>query len=1333
MKHALLKSAAILVVLLTLGTLSAFGQSSATGSLSGTVVDPTGAAVAGVSVTVKNESGQEITVTTNDQGSFTIPALGAGIYTMTVSPTTGFKQSILKDVKVNAGQPSNIDVKLEVGQVTESVTITGAGGELINSTNATVSTTITGRQITDLPFASRNALDLVLLLPGSQTPGRPRTSTVNGLSKGALNITLDGINVQDNLLKSNDGFFTYIQPKTDAIDEVTLSTATPGSESSGEGAVQIKFVTRSGTNNFNGSLYEYHRNPSLNANYFFNNQLLPPDPVDKTAPRARVLLNQYGGRLGGPIMIPKLFNGRDKAFFFVNYEEYRLPERTLRNRTILSPLAASGIYQYDIARGATIPANCGPHPTNAAQLRCSRDVFALAASNSLTSTPDPTVAALVPAIRSAVTGVGGGIADLADPNLQRATFINPGAQTRYFPTTRFDFNLNSKHHIENIWNYQDFSSVVDFLNNSDPAFPGFPNQGSQASNRFSDVTAHRWTITPNIVNEARFGVTGGTVVFFPEIGPAQFANQGGFNLNAGFAAAGINGVTVQTAPQRRNSPVKQFNDNLTWVKGTHSFAFGGSFTRIGLFSKIATAGIVPAVTFGLGPTSGSNFDPATGVFVAGNFNGAAAGATGAAGLYAFLTGRVTQVTNTLVRDENTGKYTSFGDLVQRAHQHEMGFYAQDTWRIRPNLTLTGGLRQEIQIAPITENINFTQVNGGFAGLFGTSCSENNLFVPGAGNCAKTEFTQLPAGSRAYDTDNLNLAPSIGFAYSPDWTKGIMGKLFGSGGKTVLRGGFSMAYTREGTNVLLSVLGSNPGATLGNLRNTGSLGANQIAAGSLFRNAATTAFAPGPSEPAFPIAASSLSATNSANAFAPNLRLGYAESFTVGIQREITKDTVFEARYVGTRGHLLQHQYNLNEVNVLSNGFANEVRLAQQNLAANNASGIAARVGNFRYFGPGTGTNQLPLMLAILTGQPQANATNPAAYASSNFAAAAFTNQLFPNQGSAFGFANTILSNNNFGIFAGNFGNTTTGIPSNFFLVNPDVRAGGSFIVDNTGQSWYDGLTLEVRRRLSRGLLMDANYTFAKSQSLGYSSSSVLAWQPASIRNRFLDKTSAPFDIRHGFKANFIYELPFGKGRKFLDGVGGFVNGFVGGWSVNGTVRVQSGSPVDLGNVQLVGMTAEDLQNAVEIRKDPNKTVYWLSQDIIDNTIKAFNQNQTGFTQGAPTGRFIAPAGYGGCIQSTVGQCGFTHLILHGPRFNRFDMSVVKRIRFTERTNLELRGEFLNLPNSINFLLGAAANDVNTIGGFGNATFGQTTSAYQDLSTTNDPGGRLVQLVVRFNF
>src|ERR1044071_3137393 len=329
-----------LLVLLTVGlcALPALGQGASTGSLSGTVTDPKGAVVAGATVTVKNSAtNQEFSTQTNNNGAYSVTTLAAGVYTATIA-ATGFKQAAVTDIKIDVAKASTINVELEIGSANETVTVVG-GGELLQTQNATVGTTLTGRQITDLPTASRDALDIVLAMPGTTTVGRPRQSSVNGLPKGALNISIDGVNVQDNLLKSSDCFFTYIRPRTDAISEVTVSTTTPGSESSSEGAVQIKFVTQGGGNDYHGGLYWYHRNPALNANYWFSNRDSAPDPVTHKAPQARILLNQPGVKVGGPISIPKLFSGKDRAFFFFNYEEYRLPESALRTRNVLSTAA----------------------------------------------------------------------------------------------------------------------------------------------------------------------------------------------------------------------------------------------------------------------------------------------------------------------------------------------------------------------------------------------------------------------------------------------------------------------------------------------------------------------------------------------------------------------------------------------------------------------------------------------------------------------------------------------------------------------------------------------------------------------------------------------------------------------------------------------------------------------------------------------------------------------------------------------------------------------------------------------------------------------------------
>lgn len=1264
---------------------SAAMAQSTTAPISGTVADPNGAVISGATITVKNNgTGAEFKVTSSSSGAYTVPALGSGVYTVTVE-ASGFKKAVVQDVKMVAGVPSTVNVTLEIGATSESVVIQG-GGEILQTQSANVSTTITGRQITELPFTSRDALDLVLLLPGTNTPGRPRTSTINGLPKGSLNITIDGVNVQDNTLKSSDGFFTYIRPRIDSIEEVTVSTATPGAESGGEGAVQVKFVTKSGNNEFHGSIYEYHRNPALNANYYFNNRA--------GLPRSRVLLNQYGFKLGGPFWFPKkafgpaAFDGRDKAFFFVNYEEYRLPEQQLRQRTILTPGAQNGIYSYVTAQGVRTV-----------------NMFALAAANNQTSTADPTVASLLGAIRQSTTTTGFTEA-LTDPNLQRFTFINSGGQVRKFPTVRLDFNLTSKHHLENIWNYQKFDSTVDFLNGVDPAFPGFPNKGSQISNRFSNVIALRSTFTNTLVNEARFGLTGGTVVFFPEVSAGAFANQGGYSL--GISAAGISNATVTRAPSRRNAPVWQFNDNITWTRGSHSLNFGGSFSQINFWSSATSDGVVRAITFGL-----NTADPANSLFTTANFPGATpAQLSQAAAIYATLTGRITAVSGNLGLSETNNQYQFAGDVVQRVRQREFGFFAQDSWRFRPNLTFNAGLRWEVQRPFVALNGVYSQVP--YNELFGIS-GPGNLFKPGTTTGKNPQFIDFPKGSQAYKVDWNAMAPSFGFAWTPQTQNSFLNSFLGKGGQSVFRGGYSIAYNREGMNVALSILGSNPGLTLPAQR---SIALGNLTPGTLLRNGVPGPPPNLPTSPTYPLAAG---LANSVNAFLPDLQTGYVQSWTFGWQREINKDTVFEARYVGNRGIKLWRQYNINEINTVENGLFNEFKLAQANLVANNAAG-GNRAGSFAYFGPGTGTSPLPITIAHFSGVTAAQAGEASRYNSTFFRNATFVNALSPTFPSATGYANTLYGNP--ALFRANA--LAAGLAPNFFVANPAVGTSGAFVVDNGGRTSYDSLQLELRRRLSKGLLVQGNYTFGQAFTNMFTSSSIVFSQYATLRNPKLDKALSPFNVRHGFKVNWIYELPFGRGKWLGGGVNKISDLLIGGWEFHGAARLQSGSPFSIGAANLVGMTREDLQKQVKVRKEPNLLAFFLPQDIIDNTRRAY-----GSLTGTPTGKYIEPVNYNNPV-AFGGQRGISNIVLYGPAFQRWDLSVTKKFKITETANFEFRAEFLNAFNNINFLVGSPNNDVNILG-VGGTTFGQITSAYQDVSTTNDPGGRLIQFVARINF
>src|SRR5215470_3627013 len=918
----------ILLVIMPATSFLALGQGITTTSLSGAVVDPTGSVVAGADIIVKDETtGAEYRAVSAGNGTFSVPALTAGVYSVTVS-ANGFKQIVIKGVKIDAGIPASVNATLEVGATTDTVVVQG-GAEVLQTQSASISTSITGRQITDLPFTSRNVTDLLLYLPGTTTPGRPRSSSFNGLPQGAINMTLDGVSIQDNGARNGDGFYTNIYPRVDAVEEVTLSTATPGAESGGEGAIQIKLVTRQGGNEYHGSLYEYHRNKALDANYWFNNRNFKPGPNDNPATfkadRDLMILNQFGGRFGGPIKIPKLYDGHDKAFFFVNYEQFRLATSQAQTRTILSPLAQQGVFQYNTTSGVR-----------------QVNLLTLAAGKGFASTIDPTIGKLLADIRSAAT-TRGGIQPSSDPNLQNYSFSpSEGGEIRIFPTIRLDFNLSSKHHLEEIWNIQSHHTLVDFLNNGSPAFPGFSNIGSQKSSRFTNSIALRSTLSPTLVNEARFGLTGGTVVFNGENSLDSFtgavANQAGLNLGSGTPgqngttgvtlALGINGATVNTASTRRNSPTWNFNDTVSWSRGAHTFSFGGSFFQGNYFTAGTT--FVPTINFGVDTT-----DPASALF---NTASRAAFFTGisdpdftrAQNLYAVLVGSVTSINANAGLDETTGKYVYLNQSTVRARNRETGLFAQDVWRMRPNLTVNGGLRWEAQFAVTSLNDSLT--NPTLAGLYGVS-GPGAIFKPGTLSSGATQFFQFKQGSSAYNTDWNNFAPSLGFAWTPNWKEGMLAHIFGDNGQTVLRGGFSIAFNRDGINTLIGTISGNTGGSITVNRdvNTGNLGSLP-----LFLSQRDRLGAPAfPNTPVYPLTGA---ISNSANTYDPNLQTPYIMSWTFGLQREITKDMAIEIRYVGNRALNFRQSFNLNETNIVENGFLNEFKLAQANLQANIAAG-----------------------------------------------------------------------------------------------------------------------------------------------------------------------------------------------------------------------------------------------------------------------------------------------------------------------------------------------------------------------------------------------------------
>ncbi|MGH9345861.1 MAG: carboxypeptidase regulatory-like domain-containing protein [Vicinamibacterales bacterium] len=1287
-------AATVLTVATAVAAPPAFAQGGATSPLSGVIVDTSGAVLPGADVAVTNNAtGETYNTVSNADGAFTIPALVNGTYSVTVS-LMGFKTAVLSAVTVTSATPATVRVALEVGQLAETIVVQGESSAIVQTQSPAITSVLSVNQISNLPLTSRSALDFVINLPGVNTPGGSRDSRVNGLPQGSINITIDGMSVQDNQLKTTDGFFARVSPRLDAVEEVTVSTAAQGAEATATGAVQIRFITRSGTNAFAGRSYYSLRHYGLNANTWFNNR--------DGLPKAENITYQPGTRVGGPIVIPGLFDGRNRAFFFVNYEEQRTPGQLSRNRNILHPVAQSGVFRY-VVGGQTRQVN----------------LLSLAAANGHVSTADPNVSRLLGDIRAA-TGTTGTVVDQTDPNVQRYTYqVTTKGLTRY-PTGRVDVNLTNKHRLFGSVNVTDLLSNPDTLNNSEPTFPGFPGTGFQDSFRYATQVSLRSTLTDNLVNEFRVGGTGGATKFSPNRTSSAWDELDGFHLNLGGACCGTGIVLTNARPggtnpnyQAREASTKVVENTLNWIKGSHNLQMGLNYVRGDVW--IINDMHVPVVNFGV-----QAGDPADAMFNTINFPGASTtNLNTARGLYALLTGRVSGINGEVRLDETTDEYMYLGPSMQRARLNDYGFYIADTWRWTPTLTVTAGLRYVLQTPFYPLNNSYSTAT--LEDVFGVS-GVGNAFRPGVLTGRPPQFTLFEKGQKTYHTDWNNFAPNVGVAWLPSPQDGLFRRVLGAEGDSVLRAGFSVGYSRPGMSDFTGGIDDNPGLQLSANRSLalGNLGAP----GSIFlRNRSQMGPPPFPLTRDYPMTDN---VTEDIHIFDPNLQVPWARTWTAGWQRKLTQDTAVEVRYVGTRAGDQWQTYDYNEINISDNGFLDEFRLAQQNLQANIAAGRGA---TFRYFGAGTGTSPLPIFLAYFSGAPAAQAGNPALYTSTLFANSTFVNPL------ARFYPQPISSADALDADATRRANAQrAGLPANFLVTNPDLL-GGAEVTGNGGGTKYHSLQLDFRKRLSGGLQFGGSYVYGKALLENF----------YSLRQPFeyTYDTGAEGGVTHAFKANWVYDLPFGLGRKFAGGAGPLLDRLVGGWSFYGIARIQSGRLVDFGNVRLVGMSLKELREAFQLRFDSaGRAVYVLPQDIIDNTVRAFSVSATSPTgygaNGPPTGRYMAPPNGPDCIELTqitaavagntnqnpatsFGECGAREIVVTGPPQIRFDLSVAKRVPIAGRVKAEFRAEMLNAFNRPWFVPVARPDN--------SATPFTTQDGFRVTALSGETTSRVVQLVL----
>jgi hypothetical protein len=835
-----------------------------------------------------------------------------------------------------------------------------------------------------------------------------------------------------------------------------------------------------------------------------------------------------------------------------------------------------------------------------------------------------------------------------------------------------------------------------------------------------------------MVNEVRYGRTGGATLFYPDLAVPMYSNAS-FGDMKGYALSWSNFKSISnpypgSTPSSREGSTMVIEDTLNWMKGRHALTFGASATRGDVWLK--NQRLVPTVTLGF-----ATGDPADTMFNTTNFPGASStDITNARNLYMILSGRVQSITRDARVAEDGENYNLLGQSLQKGRMWQLGFFAQDGWRWKPNLTINAGLRYEVQLPfeALNNSYSYADIDDVF-GITGPGdltvgsvvTGLGNLYKPGTLQGSPTMYTMLEKGMQAYNTDVNNFAPSIGAAWTTGAESGFWRKILGAPGDSVIRGGYNISYQRGGMSDMTEVYGDNPGILIDATRSTGNGNLGPLPL--LFAGGSGNLGPPSyPTTRVYPMAVPS--ASSNVRAFDPDLTLPYAGTGTIGIQRKLSRNMSLEARYIRTDSYgswtlrNLSGALNYNEVNIVENKFIDEFRVAQANLVAN----IAAGKGNtFAYTGV-PGTSPLPIFLANLNGSSAA--TDTSKYTGTGWTNTTLVQSMYalnPNPQTA---ASNLRGNATY-----RANSIAAGLPANFFVVNPDVN--NSTVVTNGPSTKYNGIQLILNRRYADGFQVQASYTYSK----GYQSDFYSWHKPYVEREQTYSNGSASLGtVRHNLGMNWVYDLPFGRGRKWGAGTGDGLNRLIGDWSIMGLVRWQSGRMVDYGNVRLVGMTKEDVAKMHKLRKsgdanNPYRTLVWmLPEDVIDATVQAFSVSATGYTLGTPTGRYFAPANSGGCLETATigtsvqqgyGDCGTQSVIVTGPPVFRTDITIAKRIPIAGPVFGEFQWMIFNLFNNVNF---------NPVGGtLAPSYIGSVKDNFQVTSAVDQ--SRTMQLAFRISF
>ncbi|MBP6003409.1 MAG: carboxypeptidase regulatory-like domain-containing protein [Pyrinomonadaceae bacterium] len=1256
--------------LIILATSFAIGQTT-TGRLTGTVSGPDGV-LPGATVTATDATtGKTQTAVTNGEGAFNFSQLEFGTYTVKIT-ATGFKAYVANTVKIDVGRDYTLSPTLEIGALEETVTVT-AGADVVTANTAQVSNTVSPQQILSLPLITRSPLSLTTLQAGVASNSANNT-TINGMRTTFTNITRDGINIQDTFIRSNATDFAPGRPSVDDTAEFTITT-TNAEADQGYGGAQIRLVTPRGTKDFHGALFAYNRNSEFAANSFFNNRSRLANGTSNLAVAAKPSFrnrNQFGGKVSGPMPVPGFGEGtpvmfKDRGYFFFSYEGIRDPLSAAATRTILDPDARNGAFSWNRTNSTDITPYCPSQTIGSVCTIPNILTFARGfGGNYLTipATVDPVIQSRVISLLPTTSNFTGG----DGLNTAGYRFLRRSDQTRDNYSSRFDVDLSENDSILGIYNYNKETNLRPDVDTT--AFTPIPNV-TQGSVNKQLTLAWRRVWSSNFVNEFRGGVFTSEVPFDKTDPTAAFF----------LAPPLVTNPENTFLSQGRNTKAFNFQSNADWVWKSHTFRFGGQ-AQIFRVNSYNDAAIVPSVA--LSTTNTGVALTATQFTGAGGISTAQLGTSNAMlALFGGVFNSVTQSFN--IGDINRGFEPGVRQFTPFRNENHSLYFA-DRWAVTRELTLSLGVRYEVFPA--------LRLNNGLAlepiitdpnNLTGTLLSQNGTSGVIGGNAGRR--------NAYYKTDWDNVAPNLGVSWSPSFEKGVGKFLFGGAGKSVIRGGYSQIYGND------SIITSINNAAAGNA----GLARTQVQLLNL--NGRVSSSIPTVAPPAFTVPPRSWLLNNApgignyfGTVFAtdPNLKSPRVDQYSVGFQREFFGNTAFEIRYVGSRSGNLVRGIDINQMDIIGNGFLADFERARANFAlTGNAFCATAGCQALTIFQSGAGA---PGRLGVGTG---------------GLALATFNNNLAG--GTPADLALLYINNTT------NLNNHPSSVnpalvPFVKFLPNP--AAGAVDVMINDANYRYNSLQMEVRRRFSNGLYFQANYTFSKNLTNAVGTSQAL-FEPYLDNNRKeLDNQRADYDQTHVFNFNGVYQLPFGKGKAFLNN-GGAIDKIFGGWELSGLVQWNSGAPITFvdtrgtfnrsgrsGRQTPFSTLSNDQIRALMGTFELNNNIYWINPAIIGSQGAASNGFNTSFAGQA-------------FFNVNPGQTGnIGRAIVNGPKYFNINAALLKNIKFTESIRVQLRMEAFNMLNNVNFVQNTTVANINS------TSFGQITGAF---------GPRELQFAARFEF